>query len=305
MTDSARSRTTKSSASARNTEGYSLRDKSPLTPKPNTSDTKPPVLRRKQNELLLTPSESPAATESASNFVCSVCKGAELVRNLNLEKSVQDFVGQLDKFQSTTGILKDGNEKINHFSDALKHFIMSFEPKALSQDFSKMLTTVDNMYGGLNDSSNYVAKQSDIDRFADTKHLITKYTELQKSQHDEMRKSYSAILSQNSEKLSSLSMEIKSLKGYITDLKSSNCHESASAPSDDSNSSVNGLFSIGRSGQRIINTKNIPDENPTMYIESYKANAISDEMKHNITAFLSDQKQYFNQHGIDTISFGQ
>ena len=242
-------------------------------------------------ELLLTPNVSSAATESASNFVCSVCKGAELVRNLNLEKSVQDFVGQSDKLQSTTGILKDGNEKINHFSDVLKHFIMSFEPKALSQDFSKMLTTVDNMYGGLNDLSNFVAKQSDTDSLADTKHLITKYTELQKSQHDEMRKSYSAILSQNSEKLSSLSMEIESLKGYITDLKSSNCHESASAPSDDSNCSVNGLFSIGRSGQRIINTKNIPDENPTMHIESYKANAISDEMKHNITAFLSDQKQ--------------
>ena len=32
---------------------------------------------------------------------------------------------------------------------------------------------------------------------------------------------------------------------------------------------------------------------------------MSDEMKHNITAFLSEQKQYFNQHGVDTISFGQ
>ena len=210
MTGSARSRTAKSSASARNTEGYSLRDKAPLTPKPNTSDTKPPVLRHKQNKLLLTPSVSSAATESASNFVCSVCKGAELVRNLNLEKSVQDFVGQLDKLQSTTGILKDGNEKINHFSDTLKHFIMSFEPKALSQDFSKILTTVDIMYGGLNDLSNFVAKQSDTDNLADTKHLIKKYTELQKSQHNEMRKSYSTILSQNSEKLSSLSMEIES-----------------------------------------------------------------------------------------------
>ena len=48
--------TAKSSASARNTEGYSLRNKAPLTPKPNTSDTKPPVLTHKQNELLLTPS---------------------------------------------------------------------------------------------------------------------------------------------------------------------------------------------------------------------------------------------------------
>ena len=134
-----------------------------------------------------------------------------------------------------------------------------------------MLTTVDNMYGGLNDSSNYVAKQSDTNRFADsdTKHLISKYTELQKSQHGEMRKSYSTILSQNSEKLSSLSMEIESLKGYITDLKSSNCQESASEPSDDSNCSDNGLFSICRSGQRIINTKNILDENPTMHIKSH------------------------------------
>ena len=104
-------------------------------------------------------------------------------------------------------------------------------------------------------------------------------------------------------------MEIESsnitLKGYITDLKSSNCQESASEPSDDSNCSDNGLFSIGRSGQRIINTKNILDENPTMHIESYKANAMSDEMKHNITAFISEQKQYFNQHGVDTISFDQ
>ena len=142
---------------------------------------------------------------------------------------------------------------------------MSLDLKPLSQEFSKMLTTVDNMYNGLNDLSNYVAKQSDTDRLADTKHLMSKYTELQKSQHDEMRKSYSAILSQNSEKPSSLSMEIESLKGYITDLKSSNRHKLASEPSDDANLSDNGLFSIDHSGQRIINTKNILDENPTMH----------------------------------------
>ena len=42
-----------------------------------------------------------------------------------------------------------------------------------------------------------------------------------------------------------------------------------------------------------------------MHIESCKANAMSDEMKQNITAFLSEQKQYLNQYGVDTISFGQ
>ena len=80
MIGSAKSKTAKSSASARNTEGYSLKNKAPLTPKPNTSDTKPPVLR--QNKMNC--SSPPAGTETASNFVNSVCKGAELVRNLNL-----------------------------------------------------------------------------------------------------------------------------------------------------------------------------------------------------------------------------
>ena len=162
----------KGSISVRNTEAYSLRKKAAQR---FSLCEKSPVLSQnlKRYDLLLTPSTSPslAGSSSPSDFICNVCKGVESIRNASVEECIKNFVAQVDKLPSATNILKDSNSKINHFSDALKHFIINFNPKTLSEDFSKVLSAIDNVSGSVHDISNQVATCSDIEK------LFSKYTE--------------------------------------------------------------------------------------------------------------------------------
>ena len=198
MSANSKGKPAKGSASGRNTEAYFLRKKAAQR---SSLCEKSPALSQnlKRNDLLLTPSTSPslAGSSSPSDFICNVCKGVESMRNASAEECIKNFVSQVDQLPLATNILKDSNSRISHFSDALKQFIINFNQKTFSEDFSKVLSAIYNVSGSVHDISNQVATCSDIEK------LFSKYTEGQKSEQSE---TVNQMIVENSEKLSRLSL---------------------------------------------------------------------------------------------------
>ena len=114
---------------------------------------------KQREDLFLTPNKSlaTAATLSNSNFICDICEGNKTIRNANLHETMKSFSDQIKQLSSVTKTLKDSNSDINHMSDALKHFIMTFDHKTINNDFSKVFTSMNNLSNNFIDLSNYMS----------------------------------------------------------------------------------------------------------------------------------------------------
>ena len=89
VTGNGRAKPPKPKPGAKTSDEYGLRSR--------TSVGKSPVSAQKRTQEFLTPSKSPSdkATSSSSSFVCSVCQGAETLRNINLDKGIKNFCDEI------------------------------------------------------------------------------------------------------------------------------------------------------------------------------------------------------------------
>ena len=120
---------------AKTSDEYGLRSR--------TSVGKSPVSAQKRNDEFLTPSISKLpfdkAASSSSSFVCSVCQGAETLRNINLDKGIKNFCDEIEKLSSSTKTLQESNSDIKHICTALKHFIITLIQKLSVMTLTKYL----------------------------------------------------------------------------------------------------------------------------------------------------------------------
>ena len=260
--------------------GYSLRseapaDKSSLTPK-------------RKKELFITSGNSPALDATAS-FVCDICKGSETIRNANLQDAIKNFSDQIGQLTTATKILKDSNSDINHMSDALKHFIMTFDPKTINDDFSKIFTNLSEL------SNNFVDLSYFVSNFSEIENLLASYVKKQDSYNAKTEKSYEEVIALNNSKLSQISLEIESLRSHIKEFKSN-----STTLTSDNNIDINHKdgrpFTCNEVGQHIINKSYTLDENPTSNIELYQDSCIPEDLKCRSVSYLSEN---FNNDKVE------
>ena len=251
--------------------GYLLRSEAP--------DNMLSITPKRKKDLFLTPGNSPAI-DATANFVCDICKGNESIRNANLQDTIKNFSDQIEQLTTVTKILKDSNSDINHMSDALKHFIMTFDPKTINDDFSNIFTNLSELSKNFTDLSDIVTNFSEIEN------LLTRYVEKQDSYNAKTEKLYEEVIALNNKKLSQISLEIESLKSHIQEFKSN----STASTSDniDINHKDGQLFTCNEVGQHVINKSYTLDENPTLNIESYQDSCIPEDLKCSLISYLSD-----------------
>ena len=266
VTGTGRAKPPKPKPGAKTSDEYGLRSR--------TSVGKSPISAQKRNEEFLTPSKSPSdkAASSNSSFVCSVCQGAETLLNINLDKGIKNFCDEIEKLSCSTKTLQESNSDIKHICDALKHFIITFDSKTISNDFNKMCSGIDTLSNNMEDLSNYVANSSV------TREVLEKH-------HDEVNRSYADIVKTNSERFTSLSNEIELLKNYMAELVSSNTPTNLN---NEPNEAAEEPFSVNSNGQRIINSSYALSENPTTHLKSYKESVLENNLKSNLVTFLSE-----------------
>ena len=270
---------------AKTSDEYGLRSR--------TSVGKSPVSAQKRNDEFLTPSISKLpfdkAASSSSSFVCSVCQGAETLRNINLDKGIKNFCDEIEKLSSSTKTLQESNSDIKHICTALKHFIITFDSKTISNDFNKISSGIDTLSNNMEDLSNYVANSSV------TREVLEKH-------HDEVKRSYADIAKTNSERFTSLSNEIELLKNYMAELVSSNTPTNLN---NEPNKAAEEPFSVNVNGQRIINSSYALRDNPTTHLKSYKESVLEDNLKSNLVTFLSENVTFSGQDGKETVLYGK
>ena len=259
--------------------GYSLRSEAP--------DDKSSITPKRKKDLFLTPGNSPAI-DATANFVCDICKGNESIRNANLQDTIKNFSDQIEQLTTVTKILKDSNSDINHMSDALKHFIMTFDPKTINDDFSNIFTNLSEL------SKNFTVLSDIVPNFSEIENLLTRYVEKQDSYNAKTEKLYEEAIALNNKKLSQISLEIESLKSHIQEFKSN----STASTSDniDIKHKDGQLFTCNEVGQHVINKSYTLDENPTLNIESYQDSCIPEDLKCSIISYLSEN---FNNDKVE------
>ena len=166
-------------------------------------------------------------------------------------------------------------------SDALKHFIITFDPKNINDDFSNIFTNLSELSKNFTDLSDIVTNFSEIEN------LLTRYVEKQDSYNAKTEKLYEEVIAFNNKKLSQISLEIESLKSHIQEFKS-NSTASTSDNNIDINHKDGQLFTCNEVGQHVINKSYTLDENPTLNIESYQGSCIPDDLKCSLISYLSE-----------------
>ena len=159
MTKVSKSRVLSNSA-----EKYNLRKKPVSSSQNKTLGANSPVSSKRCDDLFLTPSKSSSKSGSStpSNFVCSVCKGTEALRNLNLQQSIQKLTAQIEQISATSEILKDTNSNISHIPDILKHFIMTFDS---DDEVSPLRAVISNLKTKLSTLPNYDIKFTELKKW--------------------------------------------------------------------------------------------------------------------------------------------
>ena len=250
---------------------------------------------KQREDLFLTPNKSlaTAATLSNLNFICDICKGNETIRNANLHETMKSFSDQIKQLSSVTKTLKDSNSDINHMSDALKHFIMTFDHKTINNDFSKVFTSTNDLSNNFIDLSNYMSNFSEIEP------MLSKYTESQSFYNAEARKAHIDAVALNDKKLSEISIEIESLKNHTKELRSN------STPVDtEINDQEGNPFSINKAGNRVINKSSDLHENPTSYIKAHQESCISEDLKTSLMSYLSENFEKDTEEGKQIVIYG-
>ena len=147
---------------------------------PSSSPVKSPP--KNSLKVLNTPSLS-------TNIVCSICKGSEALRSMNLESAVSDFNSRIEDYKLLSKSLQDSTSSLDHAVSAIKHFIINLEPGTLDNfvtnvtmdmetmkchatELSRNITDLSN---NLTDLSNYVSKLDSLEEF------VTKKLESMKS----------------------------------------------------------------------------------------------------------------------------
>ena len=101
----------------------------------NTSSPGPSCYATRSSSLSL-PSSSPVkspqknslkvsnTSSSSTNIVCSICKGSEALRSMNLESAVSDFNSSIEDYKLLSKSLQDSTSSLDHAVSAIKHFII-------------------------------------------------------------------------------------------------------------------------------------------------------------------------------------
>ena len=208
-------------------------------------------------------------------------------RDINVDKGIKNFCDEIEKLSSSIKTLQETNSDINHICDALKHFIVTFDSKTISNDFSKMSFGIDTLSNNMEDLSNYVASSSV------TRELLEKYS-------DEIKISCADIAKANQNRFTSLSKEIEPLKNYMAELVLNNGPTNlCNAP----NEAVKEPFTVNTNGQRIINSSYALTENPTSHLKSHKDSILEDNLKSSLFTFLSENATF--PDGQKTVLYGK
>ena len=111
------------------------------------------------------------------------------------------------------------------------------------------------------------------------------------------------MIVENSEKLSRLSLQIENLNTYISELKS--FHVDRSETTKELACHESGLFSIDSNGNRVVNSLDTLDRNPTSCIKSHIKSVLSNDLKSKVTTILSEYDAYVTKNGVEIATFGQ
>ena len=111
------------------------------------------------------------------------------------------------------------------------------------------------------------------------------------------------MIEENNEKMSRLSLQIENLNTYISELKS--FHIDNSETTKELASHESGLFSIDSSGNRVVNSSETLDRNPTSCIKSRIKSVLSNDLKSKVTTILSEYDTYVTKNGVEIATFGQ
>ena len=206
---------------------------------------------------------------------------------------MKSFSDQIKQLSSVTKTLKDSNSDINDMSDALKHFIMTFDHKTINSD-SKVFTSMNDLSNNFIDLSNYMSNFSEIEP------MLSKYTESQSFYNAEARKAHIDAVALNDKKLSEISIEIESIKNHIKELRTN------STPVDtEINDQEGNPFSINKAGNRVINKSSDLHENPTSYIKAHQESCISEDLKTSLMSYLSENFEKDTEEGKQIAIYGQ
>ena len=68
---------------------------------------------------------------------------------------------------------------------------------------------------------------------------------------------------------------------------------------------MSGLFSIDSNGNRVVNSLDTLDRNPTSCIKSHIKSVLSNNLKYRVTTILSEYDAYVTKNGVEIATFGQ
>ena len=123
---------------------------------------------------IVTPNKksSPSSTSAISipsTNLCKVCKGAEDLRDMNLNEAIMKFSEKIDAYRDLTKSLNDNNSTLNHTLDTIKHFITHTEPNEVNSFFKVTNKKIDTLENSINDLSKYITKLDTIEEIVNSK----------------------------------------------------------------------------------------------------------------------------------------
>ena len=141
------------------TSRYGLRSKSEsLATSTAKKDIYVTPLKPELSSKVTTPS-------TPSHEVCTICKGMEDLRNLNLKYAISDFTDKIEIFKDLTKSFDNNNSTLSHALDTIKHFIIHIEPDKLNDCFAKIDSGINSLHSEIANLPNITYLESRLESF--------------------------------------------------------------------------------------------------------------------------------------------
>ena len=141
------------------TSRYGLRSKSEsLATSTAIEDIYVTPLKPEVSSKVTTPS-------TPSHEVCTICKGVEDLRNLNLKDAISNFTDKIEIFKDLTKSSDNNNSTLSHALDTIKHFIIRIEPDKLNDCFAKIDSGINSLHSEIANLPNITYLESRLESF--------------------------------------------------------------------------------------------------------------------------------------------
>ena len=101
--------------------------------------------------------------------ICTICKGCDDLREMNLNDAVQKFGEKIEAYQELTKSLSENNSVLSHGLDTIKYFISHTEPKDVNNFFEQTNSKIGALEESIHDLSKHIVKLDNIEEIVNNK----------------------------------------------------------------------------------------------------------------------------------------